>query len=235
MHWNDLGPSFGRLYSQCTFTCLTLFSASLPCLHLFLSRARTCSRATQIGLFSSLCLCSSKRTCRDSLFHIDLSCRCFVVLHEHHDLCCSLHWRWYSGDGCCPEGLSVWCRLLRESDPRSRGPQSLVQSDATNIIFMSSAPRLPRPLIAHDIVTNWNDMDKIWHHSFYNELRVTPEGHPVLPTEALINPEANRERMTQTRFETFNVPATYVATQVPLCTPSLPPQRERLLGMSNRI
>ena len=63
---------------------------------------------------------------------------------------------------------------------------------------------------------------KIQHHSLYNELRVTLEGHAGFPTEALLNPEANRERMTQTRFETLNVPATYVATRLPVCTLSLP-------------
>ena len=67
--------------------------------------------------------------------------------------------------------------------------------------------------IEHGIVTNWNDMENILHHTFYNELRVTPEGHPVLPTEAVLIPEANRERMTQTRFETLNEPTTHVATQ----------------------
>jgi actin, other eukaryote len=70
--------------------------------------------------------------------------------------------------------------------------------------------------IEHGIITNWDDMEKIWHHCFFNELRVTPEEHSAHLTEAPMNPKQNREKMTQILFETFGVPTFYVSIQAVL-------------------
>ncbi|KAJ5076455.1 actin [Anaeramoeba ignava] len=47
--------------------------------------------------------------------------------------------------------------------------------------------------IEYGIVTNWDDMEKIWHHTFYNELRVSPEEHSVFLTEVPFNPKTKRK------------------------------------------
>merc|ERR1711981_499375 len=64
------------------------------------------------------------------------------------------------------------------------------------------------------IVESWEDMEKVWHHTFFNELRVQPgETKGVLLTEAPRNPKKNREKMVEVMFDTFEVPNIYVAIQ----------------------
>uniref|UniRef100_A0ACB8EF11 Actin-1 n=1 Tax=Sphaerodactylus townsendi TaxID=933632 RepID=A0ACB8EF11_9SAUR len=70
--------------------------------------------------------------------------------------------------------------------------------------------------IDHGIVTSWDDMERIWRHVYECELRIKSSDRPVLLTEAPLNPLQNRERMTEIMFESFKVPAMYVAVQATL-------------------
>lgn len=64
------------------------------------------------------------------------------------------------------------------------------------------------------IVNDWDGMEKIWHHTFYNELRIEPtDVLGCLVTEAPMNPKVNREKMVAVLFETFNFNNVYVAIQ----------------------
>merc|ERR1711907_630898 len=75
--------------------------------------------------------------------------------------------------------------------------------------------------LEHGIVQNWEDMEKVWKHTFDNELRMVVgdenEGDEdctgVLLTEAPMNPKENRERMTQIMFETFTARRFYMGIQ----------------------
>ncbi|KAJ9183723.1 hypothetical protein P3X46_007535 [Hevea brasiliensis] len=70
--------------------------------------------------------------------------------------------------------------------------------------------------IHHGIVRDWEAIERIWKHTFDRELRVTIEEHPVLLTEAPLNPKINREKMVEIMFEAFEIPATYIAMQAVL-------------------
>lgn len=69
--------------------------------------------------------------------------------------------------------------------------------------------------LEHGVVTNWSDMELIWNH-VYGELKTSGEEHPLLITEAPLNPRANRDKMCQVLFELFNVPCMYISLQATL-------------------
>ncbi|KAG0363474.1 actin-related protein [Gamsiella multidivaricata] len=70
--------------------------------------------------------------------------------------------------------------------------------------------------IEHGIVQDWDDMEKIWQYIYSDELKTMSEEHPVLLTEAPLNPMRNREMAAQIFFETFNVPALFTSIQAVL-------------------
>ncbi|CAJ0581537.1 unnamed protein product, partial [Mesorhabditis spiculigera] len=68
----------------------------------------------------------------------------------------------------------------------------------------------------HGIVTDWNDMEKVWQYIYSKEqFNVFPEEHPVLLTEAPLNPSKHREKAAEI-FETFNAPALHIQMQAVL-------------------
>lgn len=69
----------------------------------------------------------------------------------------------------------------------------------------------------HGIVTDWNDMERVWSYIYSkDQLSTFSEEHPVLLTEAPLNPRRNREKSAEFFFETFNVPALFLSMQAVL-------------------
>jgi centractin len=85
-------------------------------------------------------------------------------------------------------------------------------------LFMGSLAEEYRGLLnirypmEHGVVTDWNDMEKIWHHLYSkHQLNANSEEHPVLLTEPPLNARRNREKAAEIFFETFNVPSLYIS------------------------
>jgi actin-related protein len=64
--------------------------------------------------------------------------------------------------------------------------------------------------IERGIIQNFDEMEKILHHMYYNSLRTAPEESPLFMGEEFGNSPVNREKLTQIIFETFNVPALFL-------------------------
>lgn len=104
---------------------------------------------------------------------------------------------------------------------KPRVPGIMVGMDQKHV-FMGDEAKAKNDLlflnnpIDQGLVVNWDDLEKIWHHTLFSELRVSPEEHPVMLTETSLNPKENREKVAEIMFETFNVPFLYLHLQAVL-------------------
>ena len=49
--------------------------------------------------------------------------------------------------------------------------------------------------ILHGIINDWEDMEKIWDHTFKNELKESPSGNNIMLTEVLMNTKKKMKKL----------------------------------------
>lgn len=91
--------------------------------------------------------------------------------------------------------------LTDDKIPRIIGQEALEKMGMSDV----KAP------IEKGIIKDWDDMEIIWHHMLYNELRIAPEDHNMILTDIPSNSPENREKMVQRMFEKLNVPGLYIS------------------------
>ena len=64
--------------------------------------------------------------------------------------------------------------------------------------------------IEYGVVKNWDDMEKIWKHTFINELAMEPDYHNVMLTTLPNSPKEHVEKCSEIMFEHLNVKGFYM-------------------------
>jgi len=59
-------------------------------------------------------------------------------------------------------------------------------------------------------IAKWDDIECLWHHTFYSALRIDPSAHNVLFTESPTATRESRERLVHLMFEVFSTPGIYI-------------------------
>uniref|UniRef100_A0A7S1ZHT0 Actin n=1 Tax=Ditylum brightwellii TaxID=49249 RepID=A0A7S1ZHT0_9STRA len=117
------------------------------------------------------------------------------------------------GSGYCKAGFT------NDDKPRTVFPSVIKYVHDTDDIYVGDEDTfrkrynnmtLRRP-IHRGIVTNWDDIERMWKHAFFNELRANTTQHPILLTAPFlsisVNAKAYRERVARILLEKFDAPA----------------------------
>eukprot|EP00828_Plagiopyla_frontata_P025442 TRINITY_DN3252_c0_g1_i4.p2 TRINITY_DN3252_c0_g1~~TRINITY_DN3252_c0_g1_i4.p2 ORF type:complete len:406 (+),score=42.37 TRINITY_DN3252_c0_g1_i4:177-1394(+) len=70
--------------------------------------------------------------------------------------------------------------------------------------------------VSNGVIQNWELMEKFWHRSIFDYMRLDPEQHVFILTEPPMNPPENREKMAEIFFETFNAKGLYIGVSAVL-------------------
>ncbi|KAG9482260.1 hypothetical protein GDO78_011121 [Eleutherodactylus coqui] len=130
-----------------------------------------------------------------------------------------------NGSGLCKAGVSgdalpksVFSSVVGRSHIRMRQNTSLLGIRQKDFYVGEDAQSRRGVLtltypIERGVITSWDDIEKIWTHTYDQELCLQASAHPVLLTEVPLNPIQNREKMAEIMFESFDVPGMFVASQ----------------------
>lgn len=66
--------------------------------------------------------------------------------------------------------------------------------------------------IKDGLVQSWDEMEKLWSHVIFSELRVTPESHCFLTTQTVNCPASQKEKTLELMMETFHVHSLFLGT-----------------------
>jgi len=67
--------------------------------------------------------------------------------------------------------------------------------------------------VSRGLVTDWLDMEKVWHHLMFRELTVVPEESSVVVMDSPEVSQGHREEMASVLFEKLSVPSCYLMMQ----------------------
>ena len=64
--------------------------------------------------------------------------------------------------------------------------------------------------IKSGVVVSWGDMEKLWSHVIFKELRMVPENHCFVLTEPAGSSNEQKEKTLEILMETFNANSMYL-------------------------
>jgi len=70
--------------------------------------------------------------------------------------------------------------------------------------------------VENGIIRNWDDMNAVWDHTFYEKLKINPPDCKILLTEPPMNPKSNRQKLVENMFEHYNFSALHISIQAVL-------------------
>lgn len=67
--------------------------------------------------------------------------------------------------------------------------------------------------VSEGIVKNWENMVHLWNYTFFEKLKVNPQDHKIMLTEAPLNPKENRKKTCENMFEKYSFSAMQMSVQ----------------------